>query len=358
MKIIEISTAVMPLPPQQYAGLEMIVYQLAVELTKRGNEVYLVAPIGTKKPKTLPNLKIIPTVEPSWRNPERDAFLAYRGEIEKLIDSKTIIHDHTWSMYPYLLKIANPKINICHTFHGPNVFKMPQDKEVVKQIKGGDWNLIGVSQAHSNYLSEALGGVPVNTIYNGVNENMYPFYEGNREDYVLYFGLINAMKGADTFVDIMSKTNYKAVMAGEDTFITDLNFVNNLLLYISKETNIDYYGSVSFEFKKWLMQHAKLMVYPFHPLWMEAFNLAYIEASMIGTPILVSEVGSMRELTQDLPDLYKAKPNNRILREDLPKIMDDLNHNFELRSKQFHNNAMKFTLEKMVDNYEKFFEKL
>ncbi|MEM3986826.1 MAG: glycosyltransferase [Candidatus Methanomethylicia archaeon] len=358
MKIIEISTSVMPLPPRSYAGLELLVYELSVELAKRGHQVYLIAPIGSQKPKNLDNLHLIQTIKPSWNNPEREAFMVYKDIINKLIDSETIVHDHTWSMYPYLFKIANPKIKICHTFHGPNTFRLPQDKDVIEQIKAGDWNLIGVSYAHSKYLSEAMGNIPINTIYNGVDENMYPFYEGNREDYVLYFGLINNMKGADTFVDIISRTNYKAVMAGEDTFISDLNFVNNLINYISKETNIDYYGSVSFEFKKWLMQHAKLMVYPFNPFWMEAFNLAYVEASMIGTPVLVSEVGSMRELTQDLPDLYKAKPNNRILREDLPKIMEDLDQNFELRSKQFHDNAMKFTLEKMVDNYEKFFEKM
>lgn len=358
MKIIEISTAVMPLPPRQYAGLELIVYQLAVELAKKGNEVYLVAPIGTKIPTSLNTLKLIPAIEPSWSNPERNAFMAYRSTIEKLVDSNTIIHDHTWSMYPYLLKFANPKIHICHTFHGPNVFKAPNDKKVLEQIRHGEWNLIGVSNAHSKYLSEAMGNVPVNTVYNGVDETMYPFYEGNREDYVLFFGLINAMKGADTFADMMSRTKYKAVMAGEDTFISDPNFVNNLLFYISKETNIDYYGSVSHNFKKLLMQHAKLMVYPFHPTWMEAFNLAYVEASMIGTPLLVSESGSMVELTQDLPDLYKAKPNNRILREDLPKIMDDLSDNFAIRSAQFHKNAMKYTLQKMVDNYALLFERM
>jgi glycosyltransferase involved in cell wall biosynthesis len=348
----------MSLPPRQYAGLELIVYQLAVEMAKKGHEVYLIAPYGTKIPDNLDTLTLIPTVKPSWNNPERDAYLSYRDKLLKLANAETIIHDHTWSAYPYLLKFTNPTLNMCHTFHGPNVFKLPNDPTTKKNIQDGAWNFIGVSNAHSKYLSEAMGNVPVTTIYNGVNPQQYPFYEGEREEYILYFGLINAMKGADTFVDILSKTPYRAVMAGEDTFISDLNFVKNLMYYISKETNIEYYGAVSYPLKKQLIQRAKLMVYPFHSQWFEAFNLAYIEAAMMGTPLLVSESGSMLELTATLPELYRAKPNNRILREDLPIIVDDLNKNFKQRSMQFHNNAMNYTLDIMVKNYLTLFEKI
>ena len=354
MKVIFISTAVMPLPPLSYAGVERLVYQLADGFSKHGIDTYLVAPTGTRPPK---NVKFIDMGVSGWNNNEEQAYINYKPLLEKIIDNDTIISDHSWAGYPYLMKIANPKIKMTHTFHALQPWKVPKQKILKEEFESGEWHFIGVSKALSKRLS-VLMNAPVDTIYNGVDEKDFKFYEGDRDDYLLFFGVINREKGVDNFIDIVG-TRYRAKIAGEDEHVTDVNFVRGIIDYINRETpNIDYYGKVLHSEKLYLMQKALLMVYPYNPSWFEAFNLAFIEASMVGTPVLVSESGSMLELTEGLPEIFRAKPNNRILAEDLPKIIDELHKNFNYYSRKFRENAMRFTLDKMIENYIKYFEKI
>ncbi len=354
MKVILISTAVMPLPPFSYAGLERLVYQLADGLAKRGIETYLVAPMGTIPPN---NVKFIDMGISGWNNNEEQAFINYRPILEKIIDKETVISDHSWQGYPYLLHIENPEIKITHTFHALQPWKAPKQKDLKEDFESGGWHFIGISKAQANRLSKLMNA-PVTTIYNGVDDKEFKFYEGDRDDYLLFFGLINREKGVDYFIDIVGN-KYKAKIAGEDTFITDTNFVKAIIDYINRNCpNIDYYGSVIHQEKILLMKRAFMMIYPFNPSWFESFNLSIIEASMLGTPVLVSENGATLELTEGLPDIFKAKPNNRILAEELPHIIEELKSNYKYYSRKFRENAMRFTLDKMIDNYIKYFEKV
>ncbi len=357
MNIILIGTQVFELPPRNYSGLEMIVSQLAQHLAKK-HKVYLVAPNGSY----IPNVEIIESGPASPGNYERDAFLKYRDIITKIIErdpQNTIISSHSWGMYEYLLKIKNPSINITHTFHGPNILEMPKEKFLREQIMNGEWNLIGISKAQAKYHSDALGGAPVHVIYNGVDPNIYKFWDGYRDDAILYLGVMNREKGADKFAEMMIKYNYKAKMIGEDTLVTDQNFVRQLIAYINAEgKNIEFWGTVSHEYKLYSLRHSKLLVSPLHPMWFESFGLYFVESSMVGTPVIVTKSGAMTELTEDLPDKFKAYKTVEDLENALPSVVEELNSNFPKISKIFRDNAMKYTVDKMVENYEKFFEKV
>ena len=52
MRIVLISSGVVPVPPLGYGGLEQIVYDLAVELDRKGHEVHVVGPSESTISKT------------------------------------------------------------------------------------------------------------------------------------------------------------------------------------------------------------------------------------------------------------------------------------------------------------------
>lgn len=102
-------------------------------------------------------------------------------------------------------------------------------------------------------------------------------------------------------------------------------------------------------YKRELMRHAKAVLSPFNPnIYMEGFGLANAEAVACGTPILISDSESSRELWIDEKD-------------GLILPYDDRMTAFKMAIKHFSSYDFKptnkFTVSKCVENYQNFINK-
>ncbi len=126
LRIALISTPFFGVPPQQYGGLEQIVWDLAEALDELGHEITIFAPEGSQIPKhghLITTGKPINTVNVDWFQAEKNAYEVYSKFITP--DKYDIVHDNTWFGFPYLIKQKYPNLNILHQHHGGYSWNSP-----------------------------------------------------------------------------------------------------------------------------------------------------------------------------------------------------------------------------------------
>ncbi len=284
MKIMLESTTIFPVPPAGYAGTEMVVYNLAIELTKLGHQVSVAAPIGSKFP---PGIEHIPTVEPAWDANRED--LAWPIVLNRLVQNGVptkefdIVHCHSFRMWPYMAAKDHKDVHVCATIHWQMHWPM------LPQIQAGQVpllpivpkaNFIGLSNVHALHISGALG-VPVEYVHNGVRLEAYPFKK-EKGDRFLFLGRMAPFKGAHIAIDLADKYGFPLDVAGEDRLVGQPQYV----LQVSNACNrmARYHGEVPHEKKLELLQNAKAVLCPY--IWAEPFGLVPIEANAVGTPAI------------------------------------------------------------------------
>ncbi len=371
MKIAVISTNFHPIPPKEvvYAPLELTSH-IVDELVDRGHDVTLFASSDSiSKAKIisggLPSLgnnkkwnEALQKLNKKRENPEtQESAIKYKevlrqnyefflaAELFKRADQFDIIQTHST---PRLLQFAlftNTPIVV--TSHDPythplntNVRKITYE-ELAKRNK----NIYFISLSESQRKS--VPDLPfVKTVYNGINLEKFKFQKkgGN---YLLFVGRIIPGKGAHNAIQIAKKTGERLKLVGPISE-KDKEYWNNKIKPFLNE-KITYEGPL---FQKKLIplyQKAKALLFPIEKD--EAFGLVMIEAMACGTPVIGFNRSSVPEIireglngfvVENLEEMARAvKKLDQIRREDCRKSIEG-----------------KFTIKKMVDNYEKVYEKI
>lgn len=321
MKIAIISSAVFTSPPPNYGGLELITWILADELGKKGIDVTLIAPKGSKVPT---NGHLLETVEPqnivniNWFEREKMAYNIY----EPYLKNFDIIHDHSWFGFPYIYKLrVNSKAKITHTHHG----MLTWQRSLPFQM-----NMIGCSNIQSMHISTQLG-VTCKLAHHGIDLNEYKFnnnkIDNKNDDYekskLRYLSLnrITRFKGIVEYINALKNADQEGDIVGEDSFIDDQNYVNLVKDLCQKNNKIKYIGRVNQEDKiKFLQQAKALIALPIIP-YIEIFGLYAVEAMACGTPVIALRNGGMLDIVEDgktgfLVDTTKEVEN--LIKDDAP----------------------------------------
>jgi len=284
MRIALISSSVYPVPPVNYGGLELVVSNLAEALDERGHDVTVVAPEGSRCPV---HGNLIETVVPQtdvkhdWFQAELAAYNVYKP----FLGYFDVIHDHSWFGCAYLAKKDSPHLKICHTHHG--MFNWQTKPPYVENM-----NLIGCSAAQSQHITDTIN-LPCETVNHGIDLSMYP-YESEKSDRYLSLNRISNFKGIDEFVNIMTRCNVPADVVGEDVFVDDPNYVNQIRKMCA-HTFTNYVGTVPHVAKVDMLQSAKALVaLPMADRgYMEIFGLNVTEAMACGTPVIGLKNGGL-----------------------------------------------------------------
>jgi glycosyltransferase involved in cell wall biosynthesis len=341
MKIVLISSGVLPVPPIGYGGLEQVVFDLAVALKDQGHDVTIVGPTESKLPDGIRLIDCGPC-NPNAHAWEENAYKIYRPLMDSEEYKNAVWNDHTWGKWAYLSKSENPKINLCSTLHGmlPYHSSPPVGKP----------SFIGISKDHADRISAGLG-IPCRVAYNGIDLSRYKMNGADRSNRILFLSRITPFKGAHTFVDLVSQLGASGDVVGDDTLVEDKSYVEKILLACNANNKIRYWAGVPRDMAVEFFQKAAVYVLPNNPGWEEPFGLTVIEAQACGCPVVVTKSGALPELVDEGKTGFVAK-----YLQDLPEIMKfDFSR---IKPEDCRSQAEKFSRESMAKQYIKLYEEL
>lgn len=352
LRIAQIAPIWYPVPPPKYGGIERIVHYLTERLVEKGHDVTLFASGDSETKAKL--ISICPRSLAKDKIPWTDTFwelenLSFAFKKAKNFD---IIHSHIGLRSLFFQDfIENP---VVHTFHSPIYSKSKKLSPPLKilELHKENTNACFVSKSAKKLCPIKLKNSWF--VYNGIDLSLFNFCS-QPEDYFLWVGRVDSYKGIENAIEIAKLAKIKLYLAGKIDPEQREYFKKKIKPNLSRE--IKYLGECSQKQLAKLYKKAKAFLYPIE--WEEPFGLVMAEAQACGTPVIAFKFGSTSDVIKNgktgfvLPFFPKNKQESikmavkaiqnidKIKREDCRKWVEE-----------------NFTIEKMVENYEKIYYEL
>jgi len=279
MKIAITADPTIPVPPQNYGGIERIIGFLVTGLIKNGHDVILVANKESQIDASL--------IKYCCADQNIIAQLKNMLTVAQLKSFKPDVI-HSFSRIAYLLPFFRSKTpKIMSYQRKPTI---GQIKKALHIAKRDSLSFTGCS----NYISNQIRPfAKVNTVYNGVELDLYqPNLKVEDHSPLIFLGRIEPIKGTHIAIEVALQSNRKLIIAG--------NIPSKQLTYFNVEVapflneQIIYVGEVNDSQKNELLRNAAALLMPIQ--WDEPFGIVMTEAMACGTPIIAFNRGSVPEI--------------------------------------------------------------
>lgn len=360
MKILIVSTLKRKVTADETASRSQIIFKLASGLAKKGHEISL---LGTKD-SVISGVTTIPVIEKGWvdlpavENPffqEIATMVRLARKMVEIQDEYDIIHNHLYpEFFPPIIE-NELKTPLVTTVHVQATDYIDETLSLFKKTK-----FISISNAHRSLFKKA----PIyKVIHNGIDTNLFAFQK-KKDDYLLWIGRLSKAKNSDgTFMDpkgvrwaikLAQETNSKLIMTGN---VEDMKFFEQEVKP-NLSDKIQWHGPVSEkqllkpkEIAQ-LMQKARAFLMTVN--WFEPFGLVMAEVMSCGTPVIGFDKGAVAELVVDGETGFVVRHEKGVegLKDALVKI-EKINPQ-DCREHVVRN----FSVEKMIDEYEKVYIEL
>jgi glycosyltransferase involved in cell wall biosynthesis len=342
MRIAQLASSVEQVPPVGYGGTELVISNLTEELVKRGHEVTLFASGDSKTEAKL--VSVTPrALRPSGEFARR--WMAY--DITSLIKLRDmcaqfdIVHNHMG--YQALQTLADLDMPTITTNHNPI---KPYNAPIYMAHAQLPYVAISAAYKRLNYPDKLNY---VDTIYNGIDASLFGNGNGNnKREFLLFLGRLCEDKGTEQAIDIAERLHLPIVLAGK-VDVSDQGYFEKKIRPHLNAANVRFVGEVNHLQKVDLYNHAIATVYPVR--FEEPFGLVMAESLAAGTPVLAFDRGSVREVLSDGETAVIGQSVDELVSR-FPQIEGIKAENCRQRVKDM------FSLERMVDAYEKAYERL
>jgi glycosyltransferase involved in cell wall biosynthesis len=281
LKILIVSSPGLPTPAPAYSGLEMVNFNIALGMHKRGHKVTVVASVDSDASRYPDGIDIIKTVYSALLPiPEQESFELYDFKTEgKDFD---IVHDSTHQHHSILLDRFRHQI---HTVHDDANFQQPPRRPLPC--------FVGISYSHSRRINEMCPGIVARTCWNGVDTKLHRPVDVEQSDRFLFVGRIQWLKGVHMLADVCRQNNIPLDIVGDDSHFGGQDGFVKSVKNLCDGQLLKYIGPVSNEEKVRRMAAARAVIVP--SMFYEPFGLVAAEAQACGTPVIVSDLGGLKE---------------------------------------------------------------
>lgn len=273
-----------PVPPEQYGGIERIVDMLVRGLLDRGHDVTLFA-----HPESTVPCRLVPY--PTCRHRSELLVNARHVSAHVLRGKFDLVHSH--ARLAYLLPILPMSIPKVMTY-GRHISR--RSIEWGNRLSHGTLHFTGVSR----YLLRDFGSSErVHVIYNAADERQYTLRTAVSPDAPLVFlGRLEEIKGPHLAVDVAKRSGRRLILAGNRPLGRqhDTYFREQIEPHLHHDS-IEYVGPVNDSEKNLLLGSAAALLMPI--LWDEPFGMVMVEAFACGTPVIALDRGAVREIVDD-----------------------------------------------------------
>lgn len=349
MRIAQVVSLYESVPPESKNGLEFVVSWLTEELVARGHEVTLFAPANS-----ITQAKLVSIIPKGFINANiknfNFTFYSIWNTLLAGLQSKEfdIIHTHNANGH-YITPLSS--CPIIETVHSPSV-NNTDDKIYTEHLQPvleqlSKVHYVTVSKKQEVLYSQGCAAYfkKHSTVYNGIPLNKFVF-SATPKDYLFYIGYINKNKGADVAVQVARKLGMKLILAGNN-FGEETFFEKHIQPFL--DGKISYVGPVDFETKNELYRNAVATLAPIH--WEEPFGLTIVESQACGTPVIAFDKGASKEIIDHGKTGFVVKDEQEMI-DAVGKIQ-----NLDRKSCRDWVEE-RFSIKKMVDEYETLYRKL
>ncbi len=373
LKIAQIVNIWQSIPPIGYGGTESVVADLTEGLVKKGHDVTLFTTGDSKTSAHQASFfqerllhKNIP-----WNNylyPLTHFLWAY-DEIKKSGEFD-IIHGHLSLASDFLsLAFASGQIvPSIFTLHFPlPLEERTKDRRVVFEYLK-NMNFVSISNSQRKLPLRFAA-----TVYHGINVGDFPFSQESSGDSIVWVGRIVPEKGLEDALEVAKRLGRKLVIGArvDKESESNLNYYKTQIEHKLQDTLVTNHGEITREKRNELLTSSRCFIFPIH--WEEPFGLVMIESMACGTPVIAYARGSTPEVIKDGETGFLVNSSDDDIRGDfvikktgiegLCEAVEKIYAMPEEEYKAMRRNCRahvekNFTVERMVDEYEKVYYKL
>jgi glycosyltransferase involved in cell wall biosynthesis len=289
LRIAQVAPPLERVPPERYGGTERVMYELIVELDRRGHEVTTFASGDSEVPG-----RLVPTVPVALRpaNITDDPMGYFLSTILAVLDREgefDLIHSHLeWSSLVLARAARTP---VAATFHGR--LDLPWSRDLLASPTPAQLVAISNSQA------SAHPDIDWTVVHNGLSLGAAPF-EQRRGESLCFVGRVAREKGIVEAIDIANRAGRPLRIAAKIApGGAERDYYENVFkpALAKAGPSVEFVGELSGDERDQLLAESFAALMP--GSWPEPFGLAAIEALACGTPVLARRVGGLPEIIRE-----------------------------------------------------------
>lgn len=359
MNIAMMVRSYMPAPRPSdiiYAPIDLEV-EIAKGLAARGHNITVYAPLGSVI--NVPNV----TVETLNLRP----LVKNQSEFDKLLDNTEFLSHDMHGLWDRKMVIdmydraEKGEFDLLHFHHPesalsaavqhqgiPTVYTLHDPiyewyREVFELFASPNQQFISIS---NNQRRDAPDLPYAATVYNGTDVELFNYFD-EAEDFLLFAGRVTAQKGVKEAIQVARKAKKRLLIIGPVNHGSQSYFDQ----YIKPELDdqILYLGRMDQDQLPKYYQKAMAVLTPVQ--WEEPFGLTTIEAMACGAPVISLRRGGA-------PEIIKHGKTGYVV-DSLAEMVECVERISEINRHDCRDHVRQnFSLERMVDDYEKTFMKL
>ena len=357
MKIAHIAPPWIAIPPKNYGGTEIVIYNLVEEQIAQGHDVTLFAPGDAKTSAKLVSFfphSLIGSGVP-WEAHLKSYYHLYKS-VEYIKAHKfDIIHIHLSSssdmfLFPLISHLSTPVLATLHS-------RFPFDRVQLWTGDADDYYMEWASSVPMVAISERARSEVrypvkfVGVVHHGLPTTRFRPTASQPENYLVWLGRLVPEKGAHLAIEAARAVDMPLILAGTiDRHVAEsVEYYERVIKPNIDGVRVKYIGPVDMQEKIDLLSRAKAFLNPI--TWEEPFGMVMIEAMAVGCPVVAFARGAAPEIV--------AHNKSGYLVHNLDEMIESIHKIGELDREAVRAHVVQnFSAAAMADKYIRLYKKV
>ncbi len=356
MKIAHIAPPWIAIPPKNYGGTEIVLYNLVEEQVAQGHDVTLLAPGDARTSAKLVSFfprSLIDSGVP-WQGHLKAYYHLYKAVNYIKEHDFDIVHAHLSSaadmyIFPLTAHMTTPMVTTLHScfpFDRVQSWMGDADKCYLEWLASAP--IVAISESARAEVPHELQFVGV--VHHGIPiEQFEPLVQP--EDFFAWLGRFVPEKGAHLAIKAAKLAGVPLVLAGtiDRHMEASVNYFNDMIKPLIDGQQVKYIGPATMEQKIRLLSRARGFLNPIE--WEEPFGMVMIEAMATGCPVITFARGAASEIVCHKKSGFLVQNVNEMV-QFIPRI-GELDRGVVRAYTRQH-----FSVSAMVNKYQKIYRKV